>query len=144
MKQKLLITGLILITGCLTLKAQMISEEQQVKDVLTAQVVAWNGGDIDAFMQGYAKTDSIMFIGSKSITYGWDSTLAHYKKNYPDKAAMGVLSFDLINVKRLSPDYFFVVGKFTLIRDRDTPGGHFDLLFQKINGKWLIVSDHTS
>lgn len=144
MNQKLLITGLMLITSCFALQAQLISDEQQVRDVLTAQVVAWNGGDIDAFMQGYAKTDSIMFIGSKGITYGWDSTKARYKRTYPDKTAMGVLSFDLITVKQLSPDYFFVVGKFTLLRDRDTPSGHFDLLFRKTNGKWKIVSDHTS
>ncbi len=85
-----------------------------------------------------------MFIGSKGITYGWDSTMARYKRNYPDKAAMGILSFDLLELKQLSPDYYFVVGKFTLLRDRDTPTGHFDLLFKKINGKWLIMSDHTS
>ena len=144
MNPKLLITVFIMLISCCALKAQIISDEQQVRDVLTAQIVAWNGGDISAFMQGYAKTDSIMFIGSKGVTYGWDSTLAHYKKNYPNKAAMGVLSFDVIKVKRLSPDYFFIVGKFTLIRDRDTPTGHFDLLFQKINGSWVIVSDHTS
>lgn len=144
MNRKLLITGWLLIAICFTLKAQIISDEQRVRDALTAQVVAWNGGNIHAFMQSYAKTDSIMFIGSKSVTYGWDSTLAHYKKSYPNKAAMGVLSFDLIKVKQLSPDYFFVVGKFTLIRDRDTPSGHFDLLFQKINSQWFIVSDHTS
>ncbi len=144
MNRKRLITACLLLVIGFAAKAQIISDEQQVRDVLTAQVVAWNGGDINAFMQSYAKTDSIMFIGSKGVTYGWDSTLAHYKRGYPDKAAMGVLSFDLITVKRLSPDYFFVVGKFTLIRDRDTPSGHFDLLLQKINGKWKIVSDHTS
>lgn len=143
MNRILLITGLILISFC-SLKAQTISDEQRVRDVMTAQTVAWNSGDIDGFMQSYAKTDSLMFIGSKGVTYGWDSTLAHYKRGYPTKAAMGVLSFDIIQVKQLSPDYFFVVGKFTLIRDRDTPSGHFDLLFQKINGKWFIVSDHTS
>ena len=143
MNRKLLITGLMLISYC-SLQAQINNDEQQVRDVLTAQVVAWNGGDITTFMQSYAKTDSIMFIGSKGVTYGWDSTLAHYKRGYPNKAAMGVLSFDLIKIKQLSPDYFFVVGKFTLIRDRDTPSGYFDLLFQKINGRWVIVSDHTS
>ncbi len=144
MNLKSLITGWLLIAVCFVSKAQIISDEQRVRDVLTAQVVAWNGGDIDGFMLSYAHTDSILFIGSKGVTYGWDSTLAHYKRGYPNKAAMGVLSFDLIKVKKLSPDYFFVVGKFTLIRDRDTPTGYFDLLFQKINGQWLIVSDHTS
>lgn len=135
---------LLLFMGVTTLQAQVISDEQKVKDVLIAQEVAWNSGNIDEFMNSYAHTDSIMFIGTKGITYGWDSTLAHYKKGYPNKAAMGVLSFELKEVKRLSPNYFFVVGKFTLIRDRDTPTGYFDLLFQKLDGKWVIISDHTS
>ena len=143
MSRKLLIIACLLVSLS-AVKAQIIPDEQQVRDVMTAQIVAWNGGNLDAFMQGYAHTDSIMFIGSKGVTYGWDSTLVHYKKTYPNKTAMGVLSFNLITVKRLSPDYFFVVGKYTLIRERDTPTGHYDLLFQKINGKWFIVSDHTS
>ncbi len=33
------------------------------------------------------------------------------KKNYPDTAAMGKLDFNLLSVKNLSPQYFFVVGK---------------------------------
>ncbi len=143
MSRKLLIIACLLVSLS-AVKAQIIPDEQQVRDVMTAQIVAWNGGNLDAFMQGYAHTDSIMFIGSKGVTYGWDSSLAHYKKTYPNKTAMGILSFDIIKIKRLSADFFFMVGKFTLIRDRDTPSGYFDLLFQKINGKWFIVSDHTS
>ncbi len=143
MKRKLLVLAMLLLTVQM-LQAQIISDEQQVRDVLLAQTVAWNSGDINGFMEGYANNDSLMFIGSKGITYGWDSTLARYKRNYPNKAAMGILSFDLLLVKQLSPEYFFVVGKFTLIRERDTPTGHFDLLFRNINGQWKIVSDHSS
>ena len=143
MNLKLIISCLFAILF-ITLQAQGISDEQSVRNVLMQQTVAWNGGDIEAFMQSYAKSDSIMFIGSKGVTYGWDSTLAHYKRSYPNKTAMGILSFDIKFVKQLSPDYFFVVGRFELVRERDTPSGHFDLLFQKINGKWYIVSDHTS
>src|SRR5436305_10449621 len=105
MNRKLLMIGLLLIVTYATTSAQIISDEQQVRDALTVQVVAWNGGNLLAFMQSYANSDSIMFIGSKGVTYGWDSTLAHYKRGYPNKAAMGVLSFDLIKVKQLSPEY---------------------------------------
>lgn len=133
----------LLILFCAICHAQS-SDEQAIRAVMNEQITAWNSGDIESFMQTYLKSDSIMFIGSKGITYGWDSTLAHYKKGYPDKAAMGRLTFELKELKPLSPEYYFVVGKFTLEREMGNASGHFDLLFKKVNGKWYIISDHTS
>jgi len=137
-----LLTSLI-ITTFTYCKAQT-SDEQAVKVAMDKQVREWNNGDIPAFMETYAKTDSLMFIGSKGITYGWDSTLARYKRNYPDKATMGKLTFELKEMKQLSDKYYYVVGKFILERASGNLSGHFDLLFEKINGQWLIIADHTS
>ena len=134
---------LLMLCFCVICKAQS-ADEQAVRAVMYQQVTAWNNGDIESFMQTYLKSDSIMFIGSKGITYGWDSTLAHYKRGYPDKAAMGKLTFELKELKPLSPEYYFVVGKFILERDKGNLSGHFDLLFRKVNGKWYIINDHTS
>lgn len=137
-----LFTTLLFIT-CTYCKAQT-TDEQAVKAVMDTQVKEWNSGNIPAFMETYAKTDSLMFIGSKGITYGWDSTLARYQRNYPDKATMGTLTFELKELKRLSDKYYYVVGKFILEREKGNLSGHFDLLFEKINGKWKIIADHTS
>ena len=120
------------------------TDEQAIRAVMYKQVREWNNGNIPAFMETYAKTDSLMFIGSKGITYGWDSTLARYKRNYPDKATMGKLSFELKELKQLSERYYYIVGKFILDREKGNVSGHFDLLFEKINGKWFIIADHTS
>ena len=57
-------------------------------------------------MKGYWVNDSLMFIG-KSVTYGWQKTLDHYKKGYPDTAAMGKLTFNLLKFKPLSPGLLF-------------------------------------
>ncbi len=133
----------VLITTFIYCHAQS-ADEQAIRAVMDKQVMEWNNGDIPAFMETYAKTDSLMFIGSKGITYGWDSTLARYKRNYPDKATMGKLSFELKVMKQLSDRYYYVVGKFILEREKGNVSGHFDLLFEKINGKWLIIADHTS
>jgi ketosteroid isomerase-like protein len=133
----------LLICSVLFCKAQT-TNETAIRTVMNQQTTAWNNGDIDAFMQTYLKSDSLMFIGSKGITYGWDSTLAHYKKGYPDKAAMGKLSFELKELQPLSPEYYFVVGKFILERSSGNLSGHFDLLFKKVNGRWYIICDHTS
>ncbi|AYL98782.1 YybH family protein [Mucilaginibacter celer] len=112
--------------------------------VLHTQQLAWNRGDIDSFMQGYWKSDSLLFLGKEAPTYGWQTTLDHYKKSYPDKAAMGQLAFNIIQVKVLDSTNAFVLGGWRLTREKDTPGGYFTLWFRKIKGEWKIVCDHTS
>jgi len=120
------------------------NDELTIRKVLDSQTEAWNKGDIKGFMQGYWKDDSLMFIGKNGIHWGWQTTLENYKKNYPDTAAMGKLSFDIILVKKLSPEYFYVVGKWMLSRSIGDLSGHYNLLFKKINGQWLIIADHSS
>jgi len=107
-------------------------------------MMAWNKGDLETFMQPYWKNDSLMFIGKSGITYGWQHTLDNYKKGYPDKTAMGELSFTIIKTEKLSSRNFYVVGKWHLKRTIGDVSGHFTLLFKKIGGRWLIVSDHSS
>jgi len=119
-------------------------DETQVRKVLNDQVQAWNNGNIESFMDGYWKSDSLMFIGKSGVTYGWKNTLANYKKNYPDTATMGKLRFNLLNVKKLSAEYFQVVGKWFLKRSVGDIGGYYSLLFRKIKNKWVIIADHTS
>jgi len=119
-------------------------DESEVRNLLAKQNAAWNRGDIDAFMVGYWENDSLMFIGKSGVTYGYKNTLANYKKNYPDTAIMGKLTFTLIQVKQLSPEYFHVTGKYYLTRTIGDASGHFTLLFRKINGKWVVISDHSS
>jgi ketosteroid isomerase-like protein len=115
-----------------------------IRNVLNDQVKAWNNGDIETFMQGYWKNDSLMFIGKSGINWGWQKTLESYKKRYPDTTAMGQLSFDIILVKELSPEYYYVVGKWMLKRSIGDLTGHYNLLLRKINGRWLIIADHSS
>ena len=119
-------------------------DETEIRNILSRQNQAWNRGDVDAFMVGYWENDSLMFVGGSGITYGYKNTLANYKKRYPDTAAMGKLTFTIIQFKQLSPEYFHVTGKYYLQRTIGDLSGHFTLLFRKINGKWVIISDHSS
>lgn len=119
-------------------------DEQAIRKILSDQTTDWNAGNIEEFMKGYWNNDSLMFIGKSGVTYGYQNTLMNYKKNYSNSDEMGTLSFDLIKVQRLSRDYYFVVGKWHLKRKVGDVGGHYDLIFRKINGSWVIVSDHSS
>src|SRR6478672_7424528 len=91
-------------------------DEKAVRDLLSRQSKAWNQGNLEEFMKGYWENDSLMFVGKTGVTYGYAPTLEKYKKGYPDRAAMGELTFTLLKIKKLSKDYQFVVGKWYLKR----------------------------
>lgn len=115
-----------------------------IDKTMAHQQDAWNAGNIDGFMDAYWKSDSLLFIGKKGVTKGWNQTLANYKKSYPDKSAMGRLEFEVINQEAIGKKGVYTIGKWTLFRTADTLGGHFTLLWKKVNGNWKIVADHTS
>jgi ketosteroid isomerase-like protein len=119
-------------------------DEQAIRQVLANQTQAWNRGDLEAFMVGYWNSDSLMFIGKSGITYGYANTLDNYRKGYGDTAKMGKLFFDLLQVKRISADAYFVVGKWFLKRTVGDIGGYYTLFFRKIKNKWVITADHSS
>ena len=138
------ISGIVLLCSMTVLAVAQPKDEQAVRAVLQLQTTAWNQGNIDAFMQSYWKSDSLLFVGKNGPTYGWQNTLEGYKKRYPDTTAMGKLQFTLLQVKPLGTEYYFVLGKFHLQRTIGDLSGIFTLLFKKVNGKWVIISDHTS
>lgn len=119
------------------------SDTALVRSRMLEQEQAWNRGDLRGFMQPYWNDEKLMFIGSKGITYGWKSTLANYERSYPTKEKMGELKFNILHLELLAPDQIYVIGRWQLKRDQPV-GGHFSLLWRKINGSWVIVSDHTS
>ena len=139
---KWLLTG-ILLSFLFSVSAQN-KDEQSIRSILKSQTIEWNKGNIDAFMEGYWKNDSLMFIGQSGVTYGYNNTLKNYKKNYPDDATMGKLNFNIIKVQPLSSDTYFVLGKWMLSRSIGNISGHYTLIFRKINQQWVIVSDHSS
>lgn len=141
--QKILLSILLIFILVISTIAQA-TDEQSIRTILAQQTLAWNNGNQEAFMKGYWQSDSLMFIGKSGITYGWQKTLDNYKKNYPDTASMGKLNFDLLSVKPVAENYFFVVGKWHLTRSIGDVGGVFTLLFRKVKNQWVIIADHSS
>ena len=110
---------------------------------MQAQESSWNNGDLIGFMQYYWKSDSLKFIGSKGITFGWQKTLDNYIKGYPDKASMGVLKFSIKECTQLSPTSIYIIGSWELQKEKPA-GRYFTLLWKRVEDKWVIVADHTS
>ena len=121
-------------------------QELAIVKVLLAQESAWNRGDIDAFAIGYKDSPDTIFV-TKGISRGHDGLVEQYKHDYPNKAAMGTLSFSQLEVHPLGEDYAICIGKYELERSKKE-GGHaeglFTLIFEKTDKGWKIIVDHTT
>jgi uncharacterized protein (TIGR02246 family) len=119
-------------------------DQKAIQAVLEAQQSAWNRGDVDAFLVGYWHSSELTFSGNSGVARGWDGVLARYKKNYPDRAAMGQLDFSDLEFRFLGPDSAMVLGRWHLKREKDEVGGVFTLVWQRFPDGWKIIHDHTS
>jgi uncharacterized protein (TIGR02246 family) len=139
------------IIGNILMVALVCAESEQppnsvaeIQSVLSAQQDAWNRGDIDAFMNGYAQSASTVFVSEDEVRRGWETVRDRYRLKYSDRAKMGTLSFSDIEVTMLSPDAAVVLGLWRLNRANDEPHGRFTLIFKRLPEGWRIVHDHTS
>ncbi len=136
---------LLLLFSWLTpeLHAQTDRDLETIRARLLAQQEAWNTGDIEVFMETYWPSDQLLFANANGVTYGWQSTLEGYRRRYPDRNAMGQLTFGIEELRKLTGKTVLLVGTWQLERD-DPIGGSFLLVWKKIRGEWLIVADHTA
>lgn len=115
-----------------------------VRAVLDAQVAAWNRGDIDGFMDGYARSSETVFVSGDAVTRGWQTVLDRYKKSYSTREKMGQLTFSELEITPLGKRAAVALGRWQLTRATDTPHGRFTLIFRLTSAGWRIVHDHTS
>ncbi|MCA1556970.1 MAG: nuclear transport factor 2 family protein [Acidobacteria bacterium] len=117
---------------------------REVRAVLDAQVEAWNRGDIEGFMSGYAQSPDTIFVSGDSVTRGWQTVLDRYKRGYDTREKMGTLTFSELEIKPLAKDMAVVVGRWALKRAGDEPKGRFTLILRRTRAGWRIIHDHTS
>ena len=120
------------------------TDKNEIMSVLKQQEKFWNRGDVDGFMQGYVKSDYLVFNGSSGPFYGWDSVKDRYLKTYPSKEKMGTLNFKIHNISLIKSSVAQLIGQFFLSYPKSEVSGYFTLILIKSKGEWLILSDHTS
>jgi ketosteroid isomerase-like protein len=135
----------LLITTLAFSQNNRTEDEKAIREVLSIQQSAWNNYDLEGFMQGYWKSDSLKFYGSGGITNGWQKTLDNYKKNYPSKEYIGELNFTLKSIYPIEENSYYVMGQYHLKRSSvGDANGEFLIILKKINGEWKIIADMSS
>jgi hypothetical protein len=136
----------IIVTSCKPSANQSLEEiKTEITKVMDAQETSWNEGNMEEYMQGYWKSDSLRFLSNNRLTFGWEQQLANYKKGYPDQSTMGKLKFEIISIEKLGDEAALVIGTYNLERlEIEDAFGYYSLIWKKKNNRWLIVFDHSS
>ena len=137
-------TACCMLANASALPAQEPNAVADIRSVLQSQQEAWNRGDIDGFMNGYARSASTVFVSEDSVKRGWENVRERYREKYADRAKMGKLTFSDAEVTLVAPDAAVVLGSWSLQRAKDHPHGRFTLIFKRLPEGWRIVHDHTS
>ncbi len=119
-------------------------DKSAIIQVLKSQQIAWNNGSIDSFMLHYWNSPDLRFVSKKGVSYGWQKVSDNYKKSYSNKEKMGRLEFDIKSIELIDKSNAIVVGAWSIQNNDGNPNGYFTLWLKKINGKWVIILDHTS
>jgi hypothetical protein len=122
----------------------VLAQEKEINNLLEQQRLDWNKGKLEEYMQGYWKSDSLLFVGRSGPDYGWQKTLESYRKFYPDKASMGYLTFDIKKIRRIDKTHAFVLGAWNIKKENDEAKGFFTLILQKFKDGWKVIVDHSS
>ena len=138
MKIRYLIIGLFWVLYSCTTEQE---DKNAIIKVMKSQEEAWSNHDLEGFMNGYWKSDSLKFYGSSGLTAGWKKTLANYKRGYPTKAHSGSLNFKINDISRIDESSYFVMGEYHLVRKMGNADGIFMIIFKLIDGKWKIIAD---
>lgn len=121
------------------------ADDAAIRGVLAAQVAAWNRGDLAGYMDGYAKTDALLFTSGGKVRRGWQVTFDHYHKRYAtDPKAMGKLAFEILSVDAVGGDGAVVLGNWVLTDSPSDGRGVFSVILARRPEGWRIVHDHTS
>lgn len=140
MKKIFFLLSVLVLMSC---QAQTSEKEDKeaILSVMELQEKAWSNNDLEGFMKGYWKSDSLKFFGSSGLTKGWQQTLDNYKKGYPTKEHSGTLNFTIKDISKIDDGSYWVMGEYHLKRSVGDANGVFMIIFKKIDGEWKIVAD---
>jgi hypothetical protein len=144
MKKYILIACTIIMSQVSFAQTTEQEDKDAIQAVLKAQRLAWSDNNIEEFMEGYWKSDSLKFYGSNGVTYGWENTLERYKQAYPTADHTGTLSFKINDISKITDNAYYVMGEYHLKRNVGNATGIFMIIFKRIDGEWKIIADTSS
>lgn len=115
--------------------------------MMDESALAWNRGDLDAFLADYAADAS--FVTGAGLVHGRENVRAIYERGYwrDGQGPRDALRFEDFDIRATGPETAVAFGRFILY-DRASgeaaSTGTFSLTLRRTAEGWKIVHDHSS
>lgn len=122
------------------------SAAREIAVMMQASAMAWNRGDLDAFVNYYEPDTTTTYIGRNGIVRGRAAIRAVYAPRFAPGGVRDSLSFENTEIDLLAPGVANVISWYRLMRgDSTTARGPTSLVMRHdADGQWRIVHDHSS
>ena len=147
----LLTAGVCLATACASAGVERggdtvsAATQQELARLMDESAVAWNRGDLDAFLATYKDDDLTAFMAPQ-ITYGLPEIKARYARSYfKDGKPKAQLSFGDLKFRKLGASHVLMTGRWYLAEPEDKKTeGYYTLIWENTPAGWKMIHDHSS
>lgn len=115
-----------------------------VRATVRAQAAAWNEGNLEAFMDVYARDDDLVYVSGDEVTRGWSAARKRYRDRYDGPAGMGRIDFEKLDAELVTEDVAVVTGRVRHAIGEEMSKAVFSMVMKREQGVWRIVHDHTA
>jgi hypothetical protein len=112
---------------------------------VTAQIAAWNRGDIEAALLAYWDSPMMTWVSKSGVDYGYTAFADALRKDFADPKSMGTYSAEILDARDLGPDANQIVFRWKIMRgEKRLMGGISTQIWRRIDGQWRAVFEHAS
>ena len=137
---------LLTAAGSASAQSSAADLENTVIALYDQQAARWNEGDLVGFTGAFEKTPDIVFVGRSNVK-GYDAVLANFRHYFPNREAMGHLTYSAVEVQPLDAQFMTSTARFHVQRTAEGGGdldGYFMVVLAKTSEGWKIVRDDST
>ena len=118
---------------------------QEVKRALEGQISAWNKGDLETAMTFYWNSPEMLWISKGGTEKGYKEVYDMFLQDFKDRSQMGVYSYEPLHIEQVSKEAVYFVFRWKIELDgKGLMGGVSSQLWKKLDGRWVVTSEHAS
>lgn len=118
---------------------------QEVKKALEGQISAWNSGDLETAMTFYWNSPDMLWVSKNGTDKGYQEVYDMFLQDFADRSKMGVYTYEPLHIEQVSEEAVYFVFRWKIVLDgKQLMGGVSSQVWKKLNGRWVITSEHAS
>ncbi|WP_461490162.1 YybH family protein [Pontibacter sp. HJ8] len=117
----------------------------EVKEALDGQVDAWNRGELEKAMTYYWNSPDMLWISRNGTETGYQEVLDGFQKDFTNRSKMGVYTYEPLHIEQVSAEAVYYVYHWKIdLQGKKLMGGVSSQLWKKLDGRWVITTEHAS